>query len=57
MKLNSFNKRLAVLEEIAKPLLIATLADFVLWRAKGCTEEVEFTPAMKEAIPMSSKMR
>jgi hypothetical protein len=48
MKFNAFNKRLAVLEEQAKPRLIATLADFVIWCANGCEEEVEFTPAMKE---------
>jgi hypothetical protein len=55
MKLGGIDRRLAALEERAKPRMIATLADFVIWRAKGCREEVEFTPAMKEAFPMLSR--
>ena len=57
MKNNAFNKRLAALEEMAKPRMIATLADFVIWHANGCKEEVKFTPAMKEAFLMSSRRR
>jgi hypothetical protein len=44
---------LAVLEERAKPRMIATLADFVLWRAKrrqGIMEEVEIDPVLEEAL-------
>jgi hypothetical protein len=54
MKFNALNKRMAALEERAKPRMIATLADFVIWCTKGCREEVEFTPVMKEAFPMAS---
>jgi hypothetical protein len=53
MKFNSLNKRLAMLEERAKPRLIATLADYVIWCAnwkKGIREDVEFSPAMEEAF-------
>jgi len=57
MKFNALNKRMAVLEERAKPRMIATLADFVIWCANGCREEVEFTPVMKEAFPMASRGR
>lgn len=57
MKLGGIDRRLAVLEDRAKPRMIATLADFVIWHAKDCKEEVEFTPAMKEAFLMSSRRR
>jgi hypothetical protein len=57
MKFNALNQRMAALEEKAKPRLIATLADFVIWHANGCEEEVEFSPAMKEAFPMLSRGR
>jgi hypothetical protein len=55
MKLGGIDRRLEALEERAKPRMIATLADFVIWRAKGCREEVEFTLVMKEAFPMLSR--
>jgi len=57
MKLRGIDRRLEALVERARPKMIATLADFVIWHAKGCKEEVEFTPAMKEAFPMSSRRR
>ena len=55
MRSNALNKRLAALEESAKSRMIATLADFVIWHANGCKEEVEFTPVMKEAFSMLSR--
>jgi len=55
MKLGGIDRRLAVLEEGARPRVIATLADFVIWHANGCKEEVEFTPVMKEAFSMLSR--
>jgi hypothetical protein len=57
MEFNTLNKRLAALEEKTKPKMIASLADFVIWCANGCEEEVEFTPIMKEAFPRASKGR
>jgi hypothetical protein len=57
MKFNALNKRMAALEEKAKPRMIASLADFVIWCANGCDEVVEFTPVMKEAFPMASRGR
>ena len=53
MKFNALNKRMAVLEERAKPRMIATLADFVLWRAKwrqGIMEEVEIDQVLAEGL-------
>ncbi len=53
MKSNAFNKRLAVLEERARPRILVTLADFVVWRAKwrqGIKEEVEFDPFLEEGL-------
>jgi hypothetical protein len=53
MKFNALNQRMAALEERAKPRMIATLADFVLWRAKwrqGIMEEVEIDPVLEEAL-------
>lgn len=46
----SLDKRLKVLEEKAKPMVIATLADYVLWAASDSDEEVEFSPAIQELI-------
>ena len=57
MKFNALNQRIAALEEKAKPRMIATLADFVIWCANGCREEVEFISVMKEAFPMASRGR
>lgn len=53
MKFNALNKRMGVLEERAKPRMIATLSDFVLWRAKwrqGIMEEVEIAPILAEGL-------
>lgn len=57
MKSNALNKRLAALEENAKPRIIATLADFVLW----CSEEdhdenVELSPQMQEFVEDALKL-
>jgi hypothetical protein len=60
MTYKSFSKRLTVLEVGAKPRLIATLADYVIWCAnckKGIREDVEFSPAMEEAFRSCSKRR
>ncbi len=60
MRCNAFNKRLAALEENAKPRIIATLADFVLWRAKwrqGIKEEVEIDPPLEEALRRSEPIK
>ena len=54
MKLANLECRLAVLEERTKPRRIASRADFVIWCANGCEEDVEFTPAMKEALSRAS---
>jgi hypothetical protein len=40
--------------ESANPGMIATLVDFVVWRAKwrqGIMEEVEIDPVLKEGLP------
>ena len=53
MKFNALNKRMAALEEKEKPRMIATLADFVVWRAKwrqGIEEEVEIAPVLAEGL-------
>lgn len=53
MKFNALNKRMIILEERAKPRMIATLADFVIWCAKrrqGIMEEVEIDPVLGEAL-------
>ena len=53
MRSNAFNKRLAALEERARPRILVTLADFVLWRAKwrrGIEEEVELDPVLEEGL-------
>jgi hypothetical protein len=50
MRSNALNKRLEVLEERAKPRMISTLADLVLWRAKGCKEDVELSPELHELV-------
>ena len=53
MKFNALNKRMSVLEEKAKPRMIATLAGFVLWRAKwrqGIKEVVEIAPVLAEGL-------
>jgi hypothetical protein len=56
MRSNAFRKRLAALEERAKPRLIATLADFVLWRAEDEPDRnVELSPQMQEFVDESLK--
>jgi hypothetical protein len=53
MKFNALNKRMAAVEERAKPRMIVTLADFVLWRAKWrqrIMEEVEIAPILAEGF-------
>ena len=53
MKLRGIDRRLAALEERARPRILVTLADFVLWRAKwrrGIEEEVELDPVLEESL-------
>ena len=53
MKLRGIDRRLAALEESARPRILVTLADFVLWRAKwrrGIKEEVESDPILEEGL-------
>jgi hypothetical protein len=53
MRSNEINKRLAFLEDRAKPRMLVTLADLVLWRAKwrrGIKEEVEIDPILEDAF-------
>jgi hypothetical protein len=53
MKLSGIDRRLAALEESARPRILVTLADFVLWRAKwrrGIEEEVELDPFLEEGL-------
>ena len=53
MKLGGIDRRLAALEERARPRILVTLADFVLWRAKwrrGMEEEVELDPGLEESL-------
>ena len=53
MKLRGIDRRLAALEERARPRILVTLADFVLWRAKwrrGIEEEVELDPVLEEGL-------
>ena len=53
MKLRGIDRRLAALEESARPRILVTLADFVLWRAKwrrGIEEEVELDPVLEEGL-------
>jgi hypothetical protein len=58
MKLGSIDRRLAALEVKAKPKMIATLADFVLWCAEDePDEDVELSPQMQEFVDETSKHR
>jgi hypothetical protein len=53
MKLRGIDRRLAALEERARPRILVTLADFVLWRAKwrrGIEDEVELDPVLEEGL-------
>ena len=53
MKLRGIDRRLAALEESARPRILVTLADFVLCRAKwrrGIEEEVELDPVLEEGL-------
>lgn len=49
MKAN-LDRRLKALEEAAKPRIIATLADLVVWATSDSDEEVEFSPVIQELI-------
>jgi hypothetical protein len=56
--MNAFNKRLAALEERARPRMITTLADFVLWCAEDePDEDVELSQQMQEFVDEISKNR
>jgi hypothetical protein len=53
MKLGGIDRRLAALEERARPRILVTLADYVVWRAKwrrGIEEEVELDPVLEEGL-------
>jgi hypothetical protein len=53
MKLRGIDRRLAALEERARPRILVTLADYVVWRAKwrrGIEEEVELDPVLEEGL-------
>jgi hypothetical protein len=53
MNLGGIDRRLAALEERARPRVLVTLADFVLWRAKWrrrIKEEVELDPVLRKAF-------
>jgi len=53
MKLGGIDRRLVALEERARPRILVTLADFVLWRAKwrrGIGEEVELDLVLEEGL-------
>jgi hypothetical protein len=55
MKKN-IERRLEQLEERRKPRVISTLADLVLWRAKGGSDEdVELTPQMQAFVDETLK--
>jgi hypothetical protein len=55
MKKN-IERRLEQLEERRKPRVISTLADLVLWRAKGGSDEdVELSPQMQEFVDETLK--
>ena len=56
--MNAFNKRLAALEERARPRMITTLADFILWCAEvKPDEDVELSPQMQEFVDETLKHR
>jgi hypothetical protein len=44
---DTLEKRLEALEEKAKPRMISTYADFVLWLSADGDEEAEFSPEME----------
>ena len=53
MKLGGIDRRLAALEERARPRILVTLADYVVWHAKwrrGIEEEVELDPVLEEGL-------
>jgi len=56
MKLGGIDRRLEALEERAKPRIIATLADFVIWCAEDePDEDVELSPQMQEFVDEALK--
>jgi hypothetical protein len=53
MKLGGIDRRLAALEERARPRILVTLADYVVWHAKwrrGMEEEVELDSVLEEGL-------
>jgi len=53
MKLGGIDRRLAALEERARPRILVTLADYVVWHAKwrrGIEEKVELDPVLEEGL-------
>ena len=58
MKLGGIDRRLEALDERAKPRIIATLADFVIWCAEDePDEDVELSQQMQEFVDEISKNR
>jgi len=56
MKLGGIDRRLVALEERAKPRIIATLADFVIWCSEDePDEDVKLSPQMQELVDEASK--
>jgi hypothetical protein len=47
MRTEALEKRLEALEEKAKPRMISTYVDFVLWLSADGDEEVEFSQEME----------
>ena len=56
MKLDGIDRRLEALEERAKPRIIATLADFVIWCSEDePDEDVKLSPQMQEFVDEALK--
>ena len=54
--MNAFNKRLAALEERARPRIISTLVDFVMWCAEDKPDRnVELSQQMQEFVDETFK--
>jgi hypothetical protein len=51
MRSNSLDKRLAVLEAKAKPRIISTWVDLMMWEDDDL--EVELSPEMQELVEMA----
>ncbi len=50
-------KRLKALEAIAKPKMISTLADFVMWAASDSDEEVESLRKLKALLKKRIRLK